>query len=72
MATLSISPNMDGLYNSMQRLAGRVAIITGAAGGVGRAIAEAMADQGAVVIVADSDKDELQKKALVLLYPKGL
>jgi len=41
----------------MQRLAGRVAIVTGAARGVGRAIAVALAAEGADVLVADVCKD---------------
>jgi len=35
------------------RLAGRVAVVTGAAGGIGAATARAMADEGARVVVAD-------------------
>ena len=37
----------------MSRLAGRVALVTGAAGGIGAAIARAMAAEGAAVMVAD-------------------
>ena len=37
----------------MRRLAGRTAIVTGAANGIGRAIAARVADEGAAVVVAD-------------------
>jgi len=36
---------------------GKVAIVTGSAGGIGQAYAEALADAGAAVIVADIDED---------------
>jgi NAD(P)-dependent dehydrogenase (short-subunit alcohol dehydrogenase family) len=39
----------------MSRLAGKVALITGAAGGLGRATARAVAGEGAVVVCADLD-----------------
>ncbi len=39
----------------MQRLNGRIALITGAGGGIGRAIAHAFAAEGAIVQVSDVD-----------------
>ncbi|MGH8311127.1 MAG: SDR family NAD(P)-dependent oxidoreductase, partial [Steroidobacteraceae bacterium] len=39
------------------RLAGRAAIVTGAASGIGAAIAEVLAAAGARVVVADVDRE---------------
>lgn len=40
-----------------QRLARKVAVVTGAAGGLGRAIAATLVDEGAGVLVTDLDQD---------------
>lgn len=43
-----------------QDFSGNVAFITGAAGGIGRAVARSLAEFGAVVVASDRDETELQ------------
>lgn len=40
-------------------LTGRIALVTGSAGGIGKAIAKKFADEGAVVMINDNDADRL-------------
>ena len=42
-------------------LSGRIAMITGSAGGIGKAIAKKFADEGACVILSDNNADRLQE-----------
>jgi rhamnulose-1-phosphate aldolase/alcohol dehydrogenase len=42
-------------------LSGRIALITGSAGGIGKAIARKFADEGACVILNDNDQDRLDE-----------
>ena len=44
-----------------RRLEGRVAIVTGAASGIGRAITLRLADEGAVVVAADVNAERLEE-----------
>jgi meso-butanediol dehydrogenase / (S,S)-butanediol dehydrogenase / diacetyl reductase len=56
--------------NQSGRLQGKVALITGAASGIGRATAIRMAQEGARLILADLQKDEL-KETLELTKKEG-
>ncbi|KAF0183924.1 MAG: short chain dehydrogenase [Hyphomonadaceae bacterium] len=55
-------------------LAGKIALITGGAGGIGLATARRLLDEGASVVLSDFDKDALEfaHKALVQEYSKDV
>jgi NAD(P)-dependent dehydrogenase (short-subunit alcohol dehydrogenase family) len=53
-----------------QRLSGRPAIVTGAASGIGRAIALRLADEGAAVIVSDR-QDDAGQETVRLIAARG-
>jgi len=48
------------------RLDGRVAVVTGAAGGIGRETARVFASVGAALVLADRDKDGLAESAAAI------
>lgn len=52
-----------GMYLDRQRVDGRVAFITGGAGGIGRCTAAALAEAGARVIISDLDRNALEAAA---------
>jgi 3-oxoacyl-[acyl-carrier protein] reductase len=52
-----------GRDNKRRRLGGRTALVTGAAGGIGKAIAERLAWEGAQVLMTDIDGERLDRSA---------
>lgn len=52
-------------------LAGDVALVTGAAGGIGRAIATSLAGEGAVVLLADSNREAGEAAAAAIAAEGG-
>src|SRR3989442_794276 len=62
---------MPRLTKLSRSIAGRTALVTGAASGMGRATAELFADEGALVAVADRDEGGAQQVADGIARPGG-
>ena len=52
-----------------EELSGKLAIVTGAASGIGRAVAQLFAQEGATVDIADINEDGMRET--LSLLPKG-
>jgi NAD(P)-dependent dehydrogenase (short-subunit alcohol dehydrogenase family) len=55
----------------MPRLAGKIALITGAGTGIGRATAKAMAAEGAKIVIAELNKEAGERTAQVIVQAGG-
>ncbi len=55
----------------MGSLSGKVAIVTGASNGIGRAIAERLGEDGAIVVVNYNQSDEKAKQVIKGIQAKG-
>src|SRR3954451_455207 len=63
--SVPVGPRAGSLRPGME-LAGRKALLTGATGGLGRAIADAMAARGAVLLLSARSRDALEEMAKAL------
>jgi rhamnulose-1-phosphate aldolase/alcohol dehydrogenase len=52
-------------------LSGKVALVTGSAGGIGKAVAKKYAEEGACIVLSDLDEDRLEKTRLEFIEKFG-
>ena len=62
-----MTPSTETTATARGALGGKVAVVTGGGSGVGKAIAKALARQGANVVVADFDVPRMEKTVEDLL-----
>src|SRR5262249_38887533 len=70
-ATVSHSPIGKGKGNMMASLSGKVAIVTGSSRGIGQAIAERLAQDGAIVVVNYIASVEKARQVVTDIQAKG-
>ena len=61
---------MEGRIFMEMNLKGKVAVITGSAGGIGKAIAKALAAEGCVVCILDINKEKMEETVGEFLFEK--
>ncbi len=69
MSPFRWEPGTEGDKSTMEQFTGRTAVITGAAGGIGLALARRAAAEGMRLVLADIDGERLEKAAATLALP---